>query len=301
MQLIAFVLNCSGSSNSSCSLNNGESYAHNAEWHLNACTRCRCDAGLIRCVQVECPPLGDCEVRRRPSADACCPVCTGECLRSLTPPPSASSSSSHQYNYYYAANETWRDAHDDCIECRCVNGRKKCVAQGCSLLKAVNCSSGQRMVKRAGQCCPTCMDDDDDEPIDRVGQDGDKTTQVRSNNHIKYPPHCRAKLAKLSAECKLRCKHSLQLDGHRCPVCKCADEPVGKCAFECEADMAYMPLNDKVCECVPRGTGGSGSSSNLCSSTIEASCGLVCPNGLAKDANGCNVCRCHGSNSAYMT
>ena len=112
-----------------------------------------------------------------------------------------------------------------------MNGRKECVAQGCSLLEATNCSSGQRMIKRPGQCCPTCMDendahdDDDDEP-DRVAH-GDKTTQVRSNNYIKYPPHCRAKLAKLSAECKLRCKHSLQLDGHRCPVCKCADEQVG--------------------------------------------------------------------------
>ena len=36
MQLIACVLNYSGSSNSS--------YAHNAEWHLNACTRVRVSA-----------------------------------------------------------------------------------------------------------------------------------------------------------------------------------------------------------------------------------------------------------------
>lgn len=125
------------SSNITCSLN-GVYYPHNSEWKINPCTACKCNMGHISCSRIECPQLS-CEVRKLISTSDCCPVCTGECRRRST----------DSLDILVRSGESWKEA-DNCVECKCLNGTKRCSTETCDILNCVN------PVKKPGQCCPVC-------------------------------------------------------------------------------------------------------------------------------------------------
>lgn len=73
------------------------------------------------------------------------------------------------------------------------------------------------------------------------------------------------------------------MDGNRCPTCACSDVPMEKCPFDCDSDMAYMPLNNRICDC-----------SKKCP---HLACDLNCLNGFEKTSNGCDQCKCKGNSN----
>lgn len=113
---------------------NGNYYPNNFEWNLNSCTTCKCEFGSIKCSKIQCEEL-DCEVKQSLVSE-CCPVCTGECRSSN--------------GKLYKNNEAWKE-DDDCVECRCVNGKKSCLAESC---QPTLCKDP---VKIDGVCCKVCQ------------------------------------------------------------------------------------------------------------------------------------------------
>ncbi len=114
-----------------CNLN-GIIYEHNSEWKIDSCTQCKCTTGHISCSKIECPIL-DCEIKRMPTSE-CCPICTGECRAS-------------NGDLRRTGNQ-WNE--DDCTECKCLNGKKSCIAVSCARPKCEN------PIKKPDICCPVC-------------------------------------------------------------------------------------------------------------------------------------------------
>ena len=83
-----------------------------------------------------------------------------------------------------------------------------------------------------------------------------------------------------SFKCNLTCENGYKLNGKRCPVCECYDKPIEKCSFACDNDLAFMPLNDRLCECTKQ-----------CN---NYDCNNICPYGYQKAPNGCDNCKCNG-------
>lgn len=115
----------------------GERYSQNSEWRPDPCTRCTCFMGVISCKREECTAELECDVKETLESE-CCPVCTGECRSDS--------------GLIYKPNDSWRE-DNDCTECKCVNGRKQCVAEFC---KPAPCANP---VKKPGLCCRVCEDE----------------------------------------------------------------------------------------------------------------------------------------------
>ena len=220
--------------------------------------------GHIKCGRISCPNL-NCEVKQILNSE-CCPVCTGECL-------------SH-HGKLYKTNDTWIEDNDPCIECKCVNGKKVCLTESCAPQPCEN------PIKKNGVCCPFCPSVKSKIKISlhlRLISFNQKnyliTLDLISSKNIilKYPPHCSSKLNNF--KCNLTCKFGFKLDGNRCPTCECHDSPIKKCSFECEPDVNYMPLNNRLCECNKK---------------CKNNCNLICKYGYEKDSEGCELCQCKG-------
>jgi len=87
--------------------------------------------------QLSCPFL-DCEVKEIKKSE-CCHVCTDSCRNPL--------------GEIFKTNETWKE-NDDCIECKCVNGKKYCLTESC---EPNLCSNP---IKKEGICCKTCKEEE---------------------------------------------------------------------------------------------------------------------------------------------
>jgi hypothetical protein len=78
------------------------------------------------------------------------------------------------------------------------------------------------------------------------------------------------------------CRYGPKLDGNRCPTCLCSETPIERCNFTCDhEDMAFVPLNDRLCKCVRNCHG-------------LTMCSKKCRYGFEKDSHGCDMCKCHG-------
>ena len=91
--------------------------------------------GHIKCNKISCPIL-DCDLQEWFGLE-CCPICTGQCL-------------GHSADKIYEPNEMWFEISDDCIECKCINGKKDCITESCV---SINCA---QPIKKPGSCCKTC-------------------------------------------------------------------------------------------------------------------------------------------------
>ena len=101
---------------------------------------------------------------------------------------------------------------------------------------------------------------------------------------LKYPPHCNLSLLK----CNLTCKYGFELNGNRCPLCKCSENPIEKCPFHCDNDLEFIPLADRLCKCVEK--------------CPINKCDLICKYGFKKKQDGCSLCECAGErNSLFLT
>ena len=107
--------------------------------------------------------------------------------------------------------------------------------------------------------------------------------KVTSLKYLKYPPHCKTRLD--GFKCNLTCKYSYKLDGNRCPLCECSENAIEKCQFPCDADLAYMPLSDRICKCIDK-----------CQSN---KCNLICKYGYKKSNDGCDECECLGNEKKF--
>ncbi len=85
----------------------------------------------------------------------------------------------------------------------------------------------------------------------------------------------------MHTKCNSTCEYGFKLDGNRCPTCICSDTPLNKCSFDCDNDMAYMPLNDRLCDCRKN--------------CPTLNCDLKCLNGYEKNMEGCDICKCKGN------
>ena len=203
--------------------------------------------GQISCNKIQCPQL-KCEIRKS-IQNECCPVCTNECRSTI--------------GSVIKSGETWRE-DNDCTVCRCTDGIKSCMSESCEL---VHCKNPKKTPEK---CCPVC-----EMPAENVIKP----------KFLKYPPYCKSKV-ELIRSCKnLTCKYGIKLDGNRCPECSCAEKPIEKCEFACDYDdLAYVPLNDRLCKCTRSCHESSSSSSKVCEKK--------CEHGLELDNNGCKICKC---------
>ena len=212
--------------------------------------------GHINCNKIQCPHL-DCEVTVE---SECCMTCTGECRTSS--------------GKLIKPNESWKE-DDDCTECKCVDGKKTCTAESCMPLTCKN------PIKIPGICCKVCESDGrnysfyDFRPAKSSNLILIFLAISLPRRFLKYPPHCLSTVQNF--KCNLKCK-SYKLS-NRCPICECLEEKIEKCSFSCDADLAFMPLNDRLCECT-----------KFCNNK----CDLICPAGYEKDGDGCDLCKCKG-------
>jgi hypothetical protein len=159
------------------------------------------------------------------------------------------------YGMYRQNNETWTES-DDCIKCTCINGTKECLSELCEHPKCKN------PIKIEGECCLKCPNDN--------------SILIQP---LKFPPHCNL----IKFKCNLTCSNGLKLDNNRCPLCECSKFEVKSCEFSCEnQDLKYYPLNDRICKCT-----------SYCQKRQK--CSISCPNGYAKDLNGCDKCECESN------
>ncbi|XP_066218722.1 kielin/chordin-like protein isoform X2 [Saccopteryx leptura] len=98
-----------------------------------SCERCRCQAGQVSCVQLQCPPL-PCPLQVTEQG-SCCPRCRG-CLASGVERPEGSS---------------WEPPDSPCSSCMCHDGVVTCARVQCV-------SSCAHPHQGPGDCCPRCSD-----------------------------------------------------------------------------------------------------------------------------------------------
>ncbi|XP_075413505.1 kielin/chordin-like protein [Tenrec ecaudatus] len=101
------------------------------EGPTGSCERCRCQAGQVTCVQLQCPPL-PCPLQVTEQG-ACCPRCRG-CLARGEEHPEGSS---------------WVPPDDPCSSCMCHEGVVTCARIQCV-------SSCAQPHQGPGDCCPRC-------------------------------------------------------------------------------------------------------------------------------------------------
>ncbi|KAM9650369.1 kielin/chordin-like protein [Trichechus inunguis] len=107
----------------------GEEFAGPA----GSCEQCRCQAGQVSCVRLQCPPL-PCQLQVT-ERGACCPHCRG-CLA---------------YGKEHPEGSSWVPPDNPCSSCMCHEGVVTCARIQCV-------SSCTQPLQGPGDCCPRCSD-----------------------------------------------------------------------------------------------------------------------------------------------
>lgn len=116
------------------------------EFHLDDCTICRCDGSTTVCRRHPCPPP-DCPPHLQMARNGtCCAVCRQ---------PQRVRRNCRQKRRVIEDGATWRLS--ECTRCQCSDGRIQCEKHPCPSLQ---CPYGYRAVKKPGECCQQCVEDD---------------------------------------------------------------------------------------------------------------------------------------------
>lgn len=204
---------CVSNKSESC-YSDGRTYAHNSEWKLDNCTKCKCDNRLIYCETQTCNSP-QCSWMKTPEGE-CCPVCKG-CMAN---------------GNLYKNNESWKE--DDCVTCRCNEGIVECQTAMCS----VPCLNPRRV---PGQCCPVCESNCSFSCKYGYATDSQNREICECAKHVHKCP--------LLSTCKRRCTYGYKRTRHGCFRCKCNVCPLHECSKKCIYGYLTDARGCRICGC----------------------------------------------------
>nr|XP_023647481.1 extracellular matrix protein FRAS1-like [Paramormyrops kingsleyae] len=117
----------------------GSIYEHGNRWTDSGYNVCMCSHGNVSCTKRRCP-CGSGEMQGSTSTEDRCPGCI------------RSGASCFVGNQEYWDGGEWRPAR--CVRCVCNAGEAQCFIAECP---PVSCKRSERLVMRAGECCPQCL------------------------------------------------------------------------------------------------------------------------------------------------
>ncbi|KAK7933749.1 hypothetical protein WMY93_004645 [Mugilogobius chulae] len=126
----------------------GLTYGTGSVWRPSPCSQCLCSGLGVTCSALSCPAL-DCppDHRQFSPEGECCPQCVRNGVFSVT-----LFIRLKFLLFVFQHGEQWQK--DSCTMCVCDRGQSRCHSLTCP---ALTCQTGQRRVRRPGQCCEECV------------------------------------------------------------------------------------------------------------------------------------------------
>ncbi len=195
-----------------CTLKN-QTYKEGERWRMMDCTECWCKNSKIRCADIACMEVLECDNPMKVEGKCCL-----ECAEPA-PVPGCKSDS----GLAYQDGARW---YSDCSFCSCMDTIVSCVTPICPRLTCDNQATPE------GECCPICIDDS--QACEVAGVMFNHRDYIRINECI---------------DC-LCIDNAISCHNYVCPVSECdnAEKVPDECCPQCPGDPGFPLPKGRACE-----------------------------------------------------